>query len=96
MFVFCHRMSDFPSLLKSPVLTAFQLGPGLGLTGPPPMRLVPSISQIEAWPVLAFCHRISESPSPLKSLVPTAFPALTLPTARPSDYKNKRRWSDFE
>jgi hypothetical protein len=22
-------------------------------------------------------------------------PALTLPTARPSNYKNKRRWSDF-
>ena len=28
--VFCHRMSEWPSPLKSPVPIAFQLGPGLG------------------------------------------------------------------
>src|ERR1700734_67629 len=47
--VFCHRMSEFPSWLKSPVPTAFQLGPRLA-TGPPPLLVVPSISQIEACP----------------------------------------------
>ena len=30
--VFCHRMSEWPSSLKSPVPIAFQLGPGLGPT----------------------------------------------------------------
>ena len=33
--------------------TARQLGPGLRLTGPPPINVFPFISQIEAWP-LAF------------------------------------------
>src|ERR1700675_3500526 len=65
-------MSDKPSLLKSPVPIAFQAGPGLGLTAPPPINVFPFISQIEAWPVLVFCHRMSELPSPLKSPVPTA------------------------
>jgi hypothetical protein len=32
--------------------TARQLGPGLGLTGPPPTRLVLLMSQIEAWPLV--------------------------------------------
>ena len=32
----------------------FQLGPGLGLIGPPPISLLPFISQIETWPVLVF------------------------------------------
>ena len=32
--------------------TARQLGPGLGLTGPPPVRVVPLMSQIEAWPLV--------------------------------------------
>ena len=31
---------------------ACQLGPGLALTGPPPMSLFSFISQIETWPVL--------------------------------------------
>ena len=34
--------------------------------------LLPSISQIAAWP-LVLCHRMSEWPSPLKSPVPIAF-----------------------
>ena len=46
-------------VIKSPVPTARQLSPGLGLTGPPPTKLLPLISQIEAWPVLVFCHRMS-------------------------------------
>ena len=71
--VFCHRMSEWPSSLKSPVPTTFQLGPGLA----PTVRrrrsgLVPSISQIAAWPSV-FCNRMSELPSPLKSPVPTTF-----------------------
>jgi hypothetical protein len=57
--MFCHRMSELVSLaLNSPVPTARQSGPGLGVTGPPPIRVFPSISQTAAWP-LAFCHRIS-------------------------------------
>ena len=71
MFAFCHKISsEKPSSLKSPVPIAFQLGPGLGLTVPPPVSVVPFISQIEAWPVFAFCHRRSEWPSLLKSPVP--------------------------
>src|ERR1700733_5018598 len=73
VLMFCHRISERPSLLKSPVPTARQLGPGFGLTGPPPNRLFPVISQIEAWPLLVFRHRMSEEPpSALKSPVPTA------------------------
>ena len=33
---------------------ACQLGPGFGLTGPPPIKVFPLISQIETWPVLVF------------------------------------------
>src|ERR1700722_323734 len=58
-------MSEWPSSLKSPVPIAFQLGPGLAVTGPPPMSLFPSTSQIAACPS-AFCNRISEV-SPLKN-----------------------------
>src|ERR1700733_8034142 len=65
-------MSEWWSLLKSPVPTAFQVGPGLGLTGPPPIKVFPLISQIEAWPLLVFCHRMSEWLSLLKSPVPIA------------------------
>ena len=32
--------------------TARQLDPGLGLTGPPPIKVFPFISQIEAWPLV--------------------------------------------
>src|ERR1700722_6022687 len=74
VLVFCQRMSsEKPPSVKSPIPTAFQAGPGLGLTGPPPIKLLPFISQIEAWPVLVFCHRMSAWPSPLKSPVPIAF-----------------------
>src|SRR6202020_1125052 len=66
-------MLEWWSSLKSPVPTANQLGPGLGLTGPPPIKVFPFISQIEAWPLLAFCHRMSEWLSLLKSPVPIAF-----------------------
>src|ERR1700729_4215262 len=66
-------MSEKPSPLKSPVPIARQAGPGLRLTAPPPIRVVPSISQTETWPVLVFCQRMSASPSLLKSPVPTAF-----------------------
>ena len=61
--------------MKSPVPIAFQAGPGLGLTGPPPMSLFPFISQIETWPVLVFWKRMSEKPSSLKSPAPIAFQA---------------------
>src|SRR5438105_15805087 len=44
-----------------------QFGPGLPMP-PPPMTLVPFISQITASP-LSFCHRMSALPSPLKSPV---------------------------
>ena len=47
-------MSEWPSPLKSPVPIACQLGPGLGLTGPPPVRVFPFISQIETWPLVVF------------------------------------------
>src|ERR1700722_15714564 len=63
-------MSEKPSSLKSPVPIAFQAGPGLGLTGPPPMSLFPFISQIETWPVLVFWKRMSEKPASLKSPAP--------------------------
>jgi hypothetical protein len=36
----------------APIPTACQLGPGLGLMGPPPAMVVPCISQIEAWPLV--------------------------------------------
>src|ERR1700727_351482 len=53
-------MSEWPSLLKSPVPISVQLGPGLGLTAPPPTRLPAFISQIEAWPSV-FCQKISKT-----------------------------------
>jgi hypothetical protein len=40
---------------------------GLGLTTPPPVTLVPFISQTEIWPLLVFCHRMSEWPSPFRT-----------------------------
>ena len=39
--------------------------PGIDANGPPPIRVLPSISQIDTWPSV-FCHRMSEFPSPLK------------------------------
>src|SRR6266851_2158893 len=49
---------------------------------PPPIWVVPFISQIQAPPVLEFPHRMSDLPSPLKSPVPTIFqPAPPVPAA---------------
>src|SRR5438045_2583090 len=64
---FCHRMSENPSPLKSPVALTCQLGPGLPRL-PPPSTPVPFSSQSTASPLL-FCHRRSDFPSALKSLV---------------------------
>jgi hypothetical protein len=58
VLLFCHRMSEWPSPLKSPVPTACQPGPGL--PGRPLATTVVSfISQITTWPSV-FCHRMSE------------------------------------
>ena len=48
VLAFCHRMSEWPSLLKSPAPISVQLGPGLALTAPPPTWVLPFMSQIEA------------------------------------------------
>ena len=49
----------------------FPTWPGVGADPlPPPITLVPFISQIAAWPSPAFCKRMSACPSPLKSPVP--------------------------
>src|SRR6202040_1037739 len=66
VFASCHRTSDFPSPLKSPVLTITQDRAG------EPRRAVavavePFMSQIPTWPVVVFRHRKSCLPSPLKS-----------------------------
>src|SRR5262245_4616975 len=80
----CHRMSDLPSPLKSPVPLICQSGPGLnGPTAPTNVALVPSMSQIAGVPSLP-CHRMSDLPSPLKSPVPLicqSGPGLNGPTA---------------
>jgi hypothetical protein len=54
-FCFAQEIVDQLSQTKqlaqvSPI--ACQFGPGLGLTGPAPIRVVPSMSQIEAWPLV--------------------------------------------
>ena len=65
----CHRMSDLPSPLKSPVPLTCQLGPGLnGPAAPVDSAVEPSISQIAGVPS-SFCQRMSDLPSPLKSPV---------------------------
>src|SRR6185437_16012293 len=64
-------MSEWPSSLKSPLPTAFQLDPGLELTTPPPTMLVRFICQTATCP-LVFWSRMSDRPSLLKSPVPTA------------------------
>src|SRR6185437_15998009 len=61
-------MSDPPP----PVPMACQLGPGIGVTAPPPILAFSSISQIDTWPVLLFCHRMSANESWLDVPVPTA------------------------
>jgi hypothetical protein len=68
--VFCQRISDLPSLLKSfeptmlhDVATVSKLTLDV--------RVVPFMSQMARWPVEVFCQRISDLPSLLKSLEPT-------------------------
>src|SRR5215469_14294313 len=46
-----------------------QLGPGLAATTPPPIALVPFISQIATEPS-SFCHTRSDGPLPNQSPVP--------------------------
>src|SRR5436190_527888 len=83
----CHRMSDLPSPLKSPVALTCQFGPGLN----EPAALLdstvePSISQMAGVPSLP-CHRMSDLPSPLKSplaLICQSGPGLNEPAA-PTD-----------
>src|SRR6266545_334982 len=67
--VFCHRMSDLLSPLKSPAPSTCQLGPGVNPTFPADTTSVPFINQIAGVPSV-FCHRMSDLPSPLKSPVP--------------------------
>ena len=69
-FVFCNRMSEWPSSLKSPVPMACQFGPGLATTALL-VTLVPLVSQMAMAP-LVFCNRTSGSLSSLKSPVPTS------------------------
>ena len=89
---FCHRMSDLPSPLKSPVPLICQLGPGLNRAGGAPViAFVPSISQIAGVPS-SFCHRMSDLPSPLKSpvsLICQLGPGLTS-RAAPTDQRSCR------
>jgi hypothetical protein len=47
----CETASGFFSLAQVSAI-ACQVGPGLGLTGPPPAIVFPLISQIEAWPLV--------------------------------------------
>ena len=67
--LFCQRMSALPSPLKSPVPATCQPSPGFA-RAPPPMKLVPFISQIARCVSSSVCQRMSALPSPLKSPVP--------------------------
>jgi len=68
--LFCHRMSDLLSPLKSLLPSICQLGPGLnGPTAPTDTALVPFINQIAGVPS-SFCHRMSDLLSPLRSAEP--------------------------
>src|SRR5918997_6255244 len=76
-------MSDLPSLLKSPVSTICQ--PALPAPAePPPLLVVPFISQIQTPVPLSCCHTMSDLPSLLKSPVSTICqPALPAPADPP-------------
>src|SRR5437667_5289667 len=65
--LFCQRMSDLPSPLKSlepAMLHDVPTNPKLTAE----VRVVPFMSQIKRCPVELFCQRMSALPSPLKSL----------------------------
>src|SRR5258708_30746530 len=69
--LFCQRMSDLPSPLKSPAPMTCHDGPGLRPTLAPERMFRPFISQTAAVPSV-FWNRMSDLPSPLKSPVPIA------------------------
>ena len=72
--VFCHRMSDLPSPLKSPVPMTCQLGAGVADDSARDDGECRSSARSRPAP-LVFCHRMSALPSPLKSPVPIDVPA---------------------
>src|SRR6202451_409901 len=63
-----QTMSVLPSLLKSPVPTMCQEGPGFPATTPERVTVVPFISQMPTEP-LSFCQRISYAVFCLKKKV---------------------------
>src|SRR5437588_283836 len=77
-FSYCHKMSDLPSPLKSPVAIACQPAGGAA-TMASEVGDKPFINQIaaspfcgsEAFEAFSYCHKISASPSALKSPVVT-------------------------
>src|ERR1700722_9197212 len=81
----CHRISDLPSPLKSPVLIITQ-----DRAGEPretaAVAVEPFISQTPTWPVAVFRHKKSCLPSPLKSggfgMVTILKAGVPAPTAR--------------
>src|SRR5437660_210742 len=64
---FCHRMSERPSRLKSPVALTCQSFPGSPRSALP-ITPNPLVSQTTTSP-LTFCHTMPAWPSPLKSPV---------------------------
>ena len=64
--LFCQRMSELRSPLKSPEPTIFHDVGTVGKTALP-TGLVPSMNKMTRAPVELFCQRISDLPSPLKS-----------------------------
>ena len=67
-----HRMSDFPSPLKSPSPAMPQLGSTTVANVAPLDIAAPFMSQIVFAPVVLLRHRMSALPSPLKSLLTRA------------------------
>src|SRR3954463_28137 len=75
-------MSDLLPFLKSPFSTICQPAPPAPAE-PPPILVVPSISQMETPVPLSCCHRISDLPSLLKSPVSTICQPASLAPAEP-------------
>src|SRR5215471_4208830 len=70
----CHTRSGFPSALKSPIVTIFQVvSAELGVNSEPDTKLTPFISHTPIWPVVSCCQTKSVLPSIPKSPVPTTF-----------------------
>ena len=91
--VFRHRMSEWPSSLKSPVPTAVQARLGIGADERRRRSRRRNRSSPRSRPAhLAFCHRMSDWPSSLKSPVPTtrqAEPGVRADSRR----RRSRAWS---